>query len=315
MKAAQPAPVSPGQIDAVRRFNRFHTRLVGALNEHLLASDFSLPQARVLYELAHAEPDRAPSARELGETLRMDAGYLSRLLAGLEAEGLLQRTPTPGAPRRQGITLTTRGMQAFSALNNASAAEVAELLAPLAPAQREALVGAMRRIQGLLGDAQESPAYVLREPRPGDMGWVVHKHGELYAREYGWDWTFEALVAGIVAKFVDEFVPGKERCWIAERDGESVGSVFVVRQDDETAKLRMLYVDPSARGMGLGRRLVDECLAFARQAGYRRMVLWTNDVLVSARRIYQAAGFTLQEEERHHSFGKDLVAQVWARDL
>jgi len=308
-------PVAPEHIAAVRRFNRFHTRLVGALNEHLLTSDYSLPQARVIYELANPCAGAPPSASELAALLRMDPGYLSRLLGGLEAQGLLAREPTPGAPRRLGITLTAEGRRVFDRLNAASAAEVADLLAPLSCAEREALAGAMHRIRRLLGDGDAEPVFVLRDPRPGDMGWVVHKQGELYAREYGWDWTFEALVARIVGEFVDEFKPGRERCWIAEREGEIVGSVFVVRQDDATAKLRLLYVDPAARGLGLGRRLVQECLAFARQAGYRRMVLWTNDILVSARRIYQAAGFELIEEERHHSFGKDLVGQVWARDL
>lgn len=315
MAAHRKAPwVAPGHIAAVRGFNRFHTRLVGALNEHLLASGYSLPQCRVIYELANTR-GQAPSASDLAASLRMDPGYLSRLLAGLEAEGVVRRDPIARSPRRQGITLTAKGKQVFARIDAASAAEVGALLAPLAEQDRQALVGSMRRIQRLLGEEPSAPMIVLRDPRPGDMGWVVHKHGELYWREYGWDGTFEALVARITADFVEHFKPGKERCWIAEREGEIVGSVFVVQQDEHTAKLRLLYVDPAARGLGLGRRLVQECLAFAKEAGYRRMVLWTNDVLVSARRIYEAAGFELIEEERHQSFGKDLVGQVWARDL
>jgi GNAT superfamily N-acetyltransferase len=188
-------------------------------------------------------------------------------------------------------------------------------LSTLAPGEQRQLVGCMRRIEGLLGASPRERTFVLRDPEPGDLGWIVHRQGALYTREYGWDWTFEALVADIVAQFARDFVPGKERCWIAEMDGDVVGSVFIVRQDDETAKLRLLYVEPSARRLGLGRRLVDECIRFARAKGYRGMMLWTNDVLVSARRIYEAAGFTLVEEEPHHSFGHDLVGQVWERGL
>lgn len=303
------------EIAAVRRFNRFHTRLVGALNEHLLASDYSLPQVRVLYEIANAEEDRSPSARELGEVLRMDTGYLSRVVSGLEGDGLIARTPSADNAKRLALTLTAEGRRVFAGLNTASAEEVVGLLAPLSEAERGQLVGAMHRIRRLLGDAPAKRAFVLRDPEPGDLGWIAHRQGLLYAREYGWDWTFEALVAEIVGQFAKEFIPGRERCWVAEMESEVVGSVFVVRQDHETAKLRLLYVDPAARGLGLGRRLVDECLGFARGAGYRRIVLWTNDVLVSARRIYEATGFSLIEEEPHRSFGQDLVGQVWGRDL
>lgn len=303
------------EIAAVRRFNRFHTRLVGALNEHLLASDYSLPQVRVLYEIANAGEDRSPSARELGEVLRMDTGYLSRVVSGLEGDGLIARTPSADNAKRLALTLTAEGHRVFDGLNAASAEEVAALLEPLSETERGQLVGAMHRIRRLLGDAPVKRTFVLRDPAPGDIGWIAHRQGLLYAHEYGWDWTFEALVAEIVGQFAKEFIPGRERCWVAEMEGEVVGSVFVVRQDDETAKLRLLYVDPAARGLGLGRRLVDECLGFARGAGYRRIVLWTNDVLVSARRIYEATGFSLIEEEPHRSFGQDLVGQVWGRDL
>lgn len=313
--AATAAPVSEEDITAVRRFNRFHTRLVGALNEHLLASPYSLAQVRVLYELANAPPDALPSARELGEVLRMDAGYLSRLVSGLEGDGLLQRNPAPDNAKRLLLALTERGREVFAKLNATSAGEVAELLAPLSPAGRGQLTGAMACIRRLLGDVPDARAFILRGPEPGDLGQVVHRQAALYAREYGWDWTFEGLISEIAGQFVRNFDPASERCWIAEMEGEIVGSVFVVREDEHTAKLRMLYVDPVARGKGLGRTLVDECLRFARAKGYRRMVLWTNDILVSARRIYEAAGFELIEEEPHRSFGKDLVGQVWERTL
>jgi len=308
-------PASDGDIQAVRQFNRFHTRLVGALNERLLASDYSLPQLRILYEIANARPGAAPSAREMGEILRMDTGYLSRTVSGLEAEGLVARTPSAGNAKRLALTLTDQGRAVFNGLNAASAAEVAALLAPLGEMERRQLVGAMNRIRRLLGDNADDRTFILRDPEPGDLGWIIHKQARIYTQEYGWDWTFEALVAGIVGEFVSNFVPGQERCWIAELEGEVVGSVFIVRQDDDTARLRLLYVDAAARGLGLGRWLVDECIRFAQAKGYTRMVLWTNDVLVSARRIYEAAGFELIEENTHHSFGKDLVGQVWARAL
>ncbi|WP_249692993.1 bifunctional helix-turn-helix transcriptional regulator/GNAT family N-acetyltransferase [Stappia sp. WLB 29] len=309
------SPVHDADVAAVRQFNRFHTRLVGALNERMLATDYTLAQVRILYELANARPDAPPSARDLGDVLQMDAGYLSRLLSGLESDGLLVRTPSPENAKRLALALSERGREVFAGLNEASAREVAALLAPLSQDQRSQLTGAMARIRRLLGDMPDTRAFILRDPRPGDLGWVIHRQAALYAQEYGFDWTFEGLVAEIAGKFVAQFDPARERCWIAEMEGEVVGSVFVVRQDDEVAKLRMLYVDPAARGRGLGRALVDECLRFARGAGYRRMVLWTNDILVSARRIYEAAGFELLEEERHRSFGQDLVGQIWGRNL
>ncbi len=307
--------VSDGHIDAVRRFNRFHTRLVGALGERLLASDYPLPQVRVLYEIANAPATDRLAASQLVRTLGLDAGYLSRLIAGLESDGMIQRTPSAKNAKRMALDLTTKGRRQFTKMNAASAQEVRRLLSGLTPAEQAELVLAMARIRHLLGDRPTDASIVLREPVPGDLGWIVHRQGLLYAREYGWDQSFEALVAEIVGKFGKEFVAGKERCWVAESAGEVVGSVFIVRQDDSTAKLRLLYVDASIRGQGLGRRLVDECIEFARRAGYRRLVLWTNDVLIAARRIYQAAGFSLVEEEPHRSFGKDLVGQVWALDL
>jgi DNA-binding MarR family transcriptional regulator/GNAT superfamily N-acetyltransferase len=302
-------------IAAFRDFNRFHTRLAGALNEHLLQSDYTLPQARVLYEIANAPADAPLSAREMAEVLRVDTGYLSRLISGLEAAGLVVRRPSPDNAKRLDLTLTAAGQAAFAGLNAASAAEVAGLLAPLGPGERRELTGAMARIRQLLGDGAPERGFVLRDPVPGDMGAIIAGQARLYAQEYGWDWTFEALVAEIAAQFVRDFDPVREKCWVAEVDGRVAGSVFVMRQDDDTAKLRMLYVDAAARGRGLGRRLVDEAMGFARARGYRRMVLWTNDILTAARRIYETAGFTLIEEERHRSFGQDLVGQVWGRDL
>jgi DNA-binding MarR family transcriptional regulator/N-acetylglutamate synthase-like GNAT family acetyltransferase len=314
-KPAKLPPVPAERIAAVRRFNRFHTRLVGALGEHLLSSEYSLPQLRVLYEIACAPDGKPPSAAQLGRALGLDAGYLSRLLTGLEQAGLVKREPAPGNARRLTLHLSTTGRKVFGRLDAASAREVAAVLRKLSDPEQAELVAAMAGVERLLDRARVRPDFILRDPAPGDLGLVVQQQALLYTREYGWDWTFEALLAEIVARFAREFVPGKERCWIAERDGAVVGSVFVVRQDDETAKLRMLYVDASARGLGLGRRLVEECLRFAREAGYRRMVLWTNVGLDTARRIYETLGFELLEEEPHHSFGKDLVGQNWGLEL
>ncbi len=302
-------------VMAFREFNRFHTRLVGALNEHLLASEYSLPQVRVLYEVANAPRNSPPSARDLSEVLGMDTGYLSRLVNGLAKEGLIDRVPSARNAKRLELTLTKEGQTVFAGLNTASSKEAAAQLKNLSETEKRQLIGAMGRVRRLLGDKPKEATFILRDPEPGDLGWITHQHGRLYAEEYGWDWTFEALVAEIVGRFAKNFDPSSERCWVAEREGEVIGSIFVVREDHETAKLRLLYVDGSARGLGLGRRLVDECLRFAKSKGYKRMVLWTNDVLVSARRIYEAAGFELLEEEPHHSFGKDLVGQYWGRDL
>ncbi len=306
--------MTPAQLDdrteTVRRFNRFYTRQIGLLHEHLLDSQFSLTEARILYELAHRI---GITASDLCRELGLNAGYVSRVIAGFEKKGLLVKTRSTTDARVAQLELTKKGREAFRPLNDASKREVGAMLKRLAePAQLD-LVDAMTQIHALLGEAE--PTYVLRDPRPGDMGWIVHRQSVLYAHEYGWNAEFEALVAEIVAKFIREFDPKSERCWIAEKDGRPVGSVFVVREDDDTAKLRLLYVEASARGLGIGRRLVDECLRFARLAGYKRMVLWTNSVLADARRIYEKAGFELLEEAPHHSFGKDLVGQVWGRDL
>ena len=307
--------MSDAQIAEIRRFNRFHTRLTGALGDRLLATGYGLPQLRVFYEIATAAPGQAPSGRDLALRLGMDPGHVSRIVAGLVRDGLVARTPSPGNARRLALTPTPAGRDRFAGIDRAQAEEVAALIAPLSPAERRELTGAMTRIRRLLGDAPADRTFVLRDPEPGDLGHVVAAQARLYAEEYGWDWTFEGLVAGITADYVRDHDPASDRCWIAEVEGQIAGSVFVVRQDAETAKLRMLYVDRAARGLGLGRRLVEECLRFARARGYRRMVLWTNDCLVSARRIYEAAGFELLEEDPHHSFGVDLVGQVWGRDL
>lgn len=302
-------------IAAVRRFNRFHTHLVGALNEHFLASDFSLPQVRVLYEIANAPLTTPPSARDLSESLRMDTGFLSRILSGLVDRGLISRDPSPENAKRLTLKLTDAGRDVFARLDASSASEIGAILAPLSLQEQRELVGAMSTVERLLGNHSKDAPFVLRDPQPGDLALIAQQNARLYAKEYGWDWTFEALVSEIIAQFIQNFDPSGERCWIAERDGQVVGSIFVVRQDSAVAKLRILYVDERARGLGLGSRLVEEAVQFAKDRGYQRMILWTNDILTSARRIYEAAGFTLIEEESHHSFGKDLVGQVWELDL
>lgn len=298
------------RTEIVRRFNRFYTRQIGVLHEHLLDSAFSLTEVRILYELAYREQlTSADLCRELG----LNAGYLSRVIAGFEKQGLIAKTRSPTDARAAQLQLTEQGQRTLAPLVDASRREVAAMLERLPPTAQQELVDAMGQIQGLLGEA--SPSYILRNPQPGDMGWIIHRQAVLYAQEYGWNNEYEALVAEILAKFVREFDPVRERCWIAEKDGKVIGSVLIVRQDDTTAKLRLLYVDPCARGLGIGSRLVDECLRFSRQVGYTNMVLWTNSILTDARRIYDKAGFQLVEEEAHHSFGKDLIGQVLAREL
>ena len=296
-------------ISSVRAFNRFYTRQLGLLDEGMLKTAFSLTEGRVLYELAHRE---GTTASDLARDLGIDNGYLSRVLAKFEAGRLLIRTPSASDGRQIVLALTGKGRKTFAPLNRASQAQTGAMLAPLKPAARGELVRSMRIIQKLLdGAAEPKVPYVLRDLQAGDIGWIVHRQGILYAQEYGWDETFEGLVAEIAGAFVKNANAKMERCWIAEREGEIVGSVFLVRDSDALAKLRLLYVEPSARGFGIGRRLVDECVRFARGKGYKTLTLWTNDVLVSARRIYEAAGFKLAKEERHHSFGKDLVGQYW----
>jgi DNA-binding MarR family transcriptional regulator/GNAT superfamily N-acetyltransferase len=302
-------PAGAAEISAVRAFNRFYTGQLGLLDEGLLQSDFSLTEVRVLYELAHRD---GATASDLGRDLGLDAGYLSRLLTKFETRRLITRTPSESDGRQTVLALTRMGRKAFAPLNQASHDQVAAMLAPLQPSDRDKLVGSMRIIQGVLGGAPAPKVpCVLRGLHSGDIGWIVHRQGILYAQEYGWDETFEALVAEIAGTFVKTCIPKKERCWVAEREGQIVGSVFLVRDSDALAKLRLLYVEPSARGLGIGRRLVDECILFARAKGYNTLTLWTNDVLVSARRIYEAAGFKLVRKERHHSFGKELVGQNW----
>jgi DNA-binding MarR family transcriptional regulator/N-acetylglutamate synthase-like GNAT family acetyltransferase len=279
------------------------------LREEYLESPFSLTEVRVLYELANRGES---TASELGEELGLDAGYLSRILSGFQKHGLIRKRPSEADGRRRLLRLTERGREAFAPLDARSRSEIGAMLGGMSIAGQERLVEAMRAIERLLS-FRPDPAvpYLLRPPQPGDMGWVVHRHGVLYAREYGWDERFEALVAGIVAKFIQLYDPRVERCWIAERDGEVVGCVFLVRESEEVAKLRLLLVEPEARGLGIGSRLVEECIRFARQAGYLKITLWTNDVLNSARRIYEAMGFQLVHEKPHRSFGHDLVGQTW----
>jgi len=301
------------RIETVRRFNRFYTRQIGVLQEHLLESPFSLTEARVLYELAHHDET---TARSLGADLQLDAGYLSRILEAFRKRGLVERALSTTDGRQRLVRLTPRGRKAFAGLDGDSSREVRALLRPLAEEAQLRLIESMRTIETVLGAPQAARTpYILRAQEPGDMGWVVQRHGALYAQEYSWDATFEALVAEIVAKFIRQLDPKHERCWIAERDGLNVGCVFLVRKNRTVGQLRLLLVEPSARGLGIGARLVQECSRFARQVGYRRIVLWTNSVLHAARRIYQAAGYRLIVENHHHSFGKDLVGQTWELKL
>jgi DNA-binding MarR family transcriptional regulator/GNAT superfamily N-acetyltransferase len=297
------------RVADVRRFNRFYTRQIGLLQEGYLQSSFSLSEVRVLYELAHRE---RPTASELGRDLGLDAGYLSRILRGFQKRGLLKRVTAEHDGRQSHLSLTQKGQAAFAPLNTRSREDIGAILAPLPATEQARLVQAMHAIEGILGAQPEKKVpYLLRPHRPGDMGWVVHRHAALYAQEYGFDERFEALVARIAAKFIERYDPKRERCWIAEKDGEIVGSVFLVKHSKTVAQLRLMLVEPKARGLGIGARLVDECVGFARENGYRKITLWTNSVLVAARHIYKKAGFRLVHKERHHSFGQALVGETW----
>jgi DNA-binding MarR family transcriptional regulator/GNAT superfamily N-acetyltransferase len=300
------------RVTSVRAFNRFWTARIGALRSGLLDTAYSLTEARVIFELAQRE---VTDLADLRAELELDAGYLSRIIARLKADKVVVTSPSAIDGRRLVVALTEHGRAVFADLDQRSAVAVDALLAGLAEADQRRLVSAMATVVDVFTPPAEREPYVIRPLRAGDLGWVVERHGVVYADEYGWDQTFEALVARIVADYVDGLDPSRENAWIAELDGAPVGCVFCVRKDDETAQLRILLVEARARGRGIGARLVDECIRFARRAGYRRLRLWTNDVLVAARRIYEAAGFHLVDEEAHHSYGHDLVGQIWELEL
>ncbi|MGD0515170.1 MAG: helix-turn-helix domain-containing GNAT family N-acetyltransferase [Terriglobales bacterium] len=301
------------RVAAVREFNRFYTRQIGVLREKPYKSPLSLTEVRVLYELAHRE---SSTATELCDDLGLDPGYLSRVLTGFDKRGWLKKKPCVADGRQSLLSLTPQGTKALAPLDTRSREEVGAILTRLSVVERERLIDAMNSIESLLGtESRKEPAYILRPHQPGDMGWVVHRHGVLYAQDCHYDERFEALVAEIVAKFIQNFDPKRERCWIAEKDGEIVGSVFLVKHSKTIAKLRLLLVERSARGLGIGKRLVSECLRFARQAGYKRITLWTQSSLHAARGIYENAGFRLVEKKKHHSWGQDQVAEIWELKL
>ncbi|MGC2197279.1 MAG: helix-turn-helix domain-containing GNAT family N-acetyltransferase [Terriglobales bacterium] len=304
-------------VREVRSFNRFYTKQIGVLQDGLLRSPFSLSEVRVLYELAHR---KNPTAGDLGKELGLDAGYLSRVLGGFERRRLVRRERSTADGRQSFLSLTAKGRTVFAPLEARSNEEMARTLAKLPPGHQKELLSAMHTIEDILGDTRRERVnqapYILRPHQPGDMGWVVHRHGALYAQEYGYDERFEALVAGIVAEFILKFDPRRERCWIAERDEEIVGTVFLVRKSKTVCKLRLLLVEPGARGLGLGRRLVAECVRFGRQAGYKKMMLWTQSELGAARHLYKDAGFKLIQKQIHESWGRGkLVSETWEMKL
>lgn len=300
-------------VAAVRRFNRFYTRTIGVLGDAHLHGPFSLTEVRVLYELAQRDD---ATARAIGADLGLDAGYLSRILRGFVAQGLMKKRPSPDDGRESLLALTAKGRKAFAALDARADETMHALLDTLAPASRDRLIDAMTTIRNLLGDrGTATPTIVLRDPHPGDLGWILERHGALYAREHAWHAEFEALVAEVIAQFLRGHDPAHERCWIAEADGMRAGSILIMRQSAEVAKLRLLLVEPSARGLGIGGALVREALRFAKRAGYRRMTLWTNSQLHSARKIYEAEGFRLVDEAPHEAFGSTSMGQTWERDV
>jgi DNA-binding MarR family transcriptional regulator/GNAT superfamily N-acetyltransferase len=301
------------RVGAIRRFNRFYTRRIGVLQDNFLNSSFSLAEGRVLYELAHRE---RPTATELAGALGLDHGYLSRILRSFSERGLVTKVPAPNDRRQSLLALTVKGRLAFGRIDQRSQEQIAEMIEKLPLTEQERMIAAMHAIECALGETPEAmPAYILRPPRAGDMGWIVSRHGALYREEYGWDERLEALTAEIVAAFVRNYDPKRERCWMAERDGETVGSVLLVKETDEIARLRLLLVEPKARGLGIGARLVDETLRFAREAGYRTVTLWTHSVLTAARHVYERAGFKLIATKEHNEFGKLLVGETWDLEL
>ncbi|TCJ16890.1 GNAT family N-acetyltransferase [Rubrobacter taiwanensis] len=303
------------RVEAVRRFNRFFTRHIGVLREGLLHSPYSLTEVRILFEIANRDE---VTATDLSRELGLDPGYLSRTLARLRQQGLIEKTPSESDARRRLLSLTPEGREEFSLLDKLASEEVAEMLRDLSEGDQRRLLEAMRTIEEILAGSKAfkfSEPFYLRPPEPGDMGWVVHRHGVLYAQEYGWDERFEALVARIVADFINNFDPQKERCWIAEMEGEVAGCVFLVKESETIAKLRLLLVEPGARGLGLGSRLVQECIRFAKSRSYKKLTLWTNSVLEAARHIYEKHGFELAKEEEHHSFGHRLTGEYWELEL
>ena len=301
------------KIDAMRHFNRFYTRQIGVLRQGWADSAFSLTEVRILYELAHHE---ALTAAKLGTDLGLDRGYLSRILQTFEKRGLIKKTRSQSDARQSHLALTAKGRKAFAPLNTRSEQDVEAVLSRLSGKDQDRLIEAMATIEQLITHEPDPKVpYIIRPHQVGDMGWIVHRHGTLYSEEYGWDEDFEALVAQITSDFIKNFDPKSERCWIVEREGEIVGSVLLVKKSKTIAQLRLLLVEPRARGLGIGRRLIDECVRFAKQKGYRKIILWTNDVLHVARHLYQDAGFRLVREEPHHSYGHDLVGQYWELNL
>jgi len=300
------------QVNAIRAFNRFYTRKIGVL-DGLASSPFSLAEARVLYELANR---RQPTATDIRKELGLDAGYMSRILRDFERRKFVTRERSRTDERERFLSLTSKGRSAFAPLDARSNRNVAAMLEALSPTERKQLVDSVQTVRRLLGDlAEAKTSYLLRPHQPGDMGWIVHRQAILYADEYGWDGTYETLAAEIVAQFIKHYDPKREHAWVAEKDGERVGAVFVAKGSDQIVKLRLLHVERQARGLGIGKRLVEECIRFARQAGYEKMTLWTQSILHAARHIYKMAGFQVVHEEKHHSFGKDLTAETWELNL
>jgi DNA-binding MarR family transcriptional regulator/GNAT superfamily N-acetyltransferase len=314
--ALESSPVPKSDIDkqlsTIRAFNRFYTRKIGVL-DGMASSPFSLAEARVLYELAHRQQ---PTATDIRKELGLDAGYMSRILRDFERRKLVRREQSKTDERQRFLSLTTKGRNAFLPLDERSNRDIAAMLNDLSPSEQKQLVDAVQVVRGLLGDRGEAKTpYLLRQHQPGDMGWIVYRQAILYAEEYGWDGTYEALAAEIVAQFIKNYDPRCERAWVAEKDGQRAGAALVAKESEGIAKLRLLHVERKARGLGIGKRLVEECIRFARQAGYQKMTLWTQSILHAARDIYKKAGFQLVHEEKHHRFGKNLTAETWELNL